>query len=190
MDGFHAPPNRDAYAVIRGFVYQADLTILRWCELRDQEHLELECGEDIDIVAGALGTGASDCYRTLEQVKHLERSITLVSPESLTAMANFSAHRWDNPTQELRFRFCTCARVGLERSDPFEGRPGIEVWEALRGRAPLDRREASELFALVARPRRLIGGRSRNDDRTTRVSPCDTPIARWLGAPTLLQSAR
>jgi hypothetical protein len=42
--------NRDAGSSIRGFVYQVDFTILRWLTLDTQSILELEKGEDIDIV--------------------------------------------------------------------------------------------------------------------------------------------
>ena len=42
--------NRDAWSTIRGFVYQVDLTILRWLHLKDNEILELEKGEDIDVI--------------------------------------------------------------------------------------------------------------------------------------------
>ena len=47
-------PNRDASAAIRGYGYQIDHTIMRWLDLRDSEILELECGEDIDLVAPLL----------------------------------------------------------------------------------------------------------------------------------------
>ena len=40
---------RDAWATIRGYVYQVDLTIQRWLELEPGFELELERGEDVDI---------------------------------------------------------------------------------------------------------------------------------------------
>ena len=46
--------NRDAWATIRGFVYQVDLTINRWLALTENQVLELEKGEDIDIVSKSL----------------------------------------------------------------------------------------------------------------------------------------
>jgi len=48
LDRFLAIPNRDAYATIRGFLYQAVLTIQAWLRLAPGEMLELESGEDID----------------------------------------------------------------------------------------------------------------------------------------------
>ena len=52
---FRANPGNDAYATIRGFVFQANLTVLQWLNLSKNEHLELECGEDIDVVGKAVG---------------------------------------------------------------------------------------------------------------------------------------
>ena len=49
-----ARTNRNAWPAIRGFVYQVDLSILRWLELGDDDALELECGEDIDKIIPAL----------------------------------------------------------------------------------------------------------------------------------------
>jgi hypothetical protein len=55
MDGLKPIANRDAYAAILGFRYQVDWTIIRWCELRHGQHLQLECGEDIDLISTSLG---------------------------------------------------------------------------------------------------------------------------------------
>ena len=54
---FITNPRRDASPTIAGFVFQVNVTILRWLELRDVEHLELECGEDIDTVKGVRDDG-------------------------------------------------------------------------------------------------------------------------------------
>ena len=42
--------SRDAYAVIRGFVYQVERTILVWLDLEKENILYCECGEDIDYL--------------------------------------------------------------------------------------------------------------------------------------------
>jgi hypothetical protein len=39
---FNEVRRRDATAAIRGFVYQVDVTLLRWLSLQEDEHLELE----------------------------------------------------------------------------------------------------------------------------------------------------
>ena len=64
---FVAPKHRDAWKTIRGFVYQADLTIERWLQLSPEQELQLECGEDVDIVSKYIRDGIED--RLLEQVK-------------------------------------------------------------------------------------------------------------------------
>ena len=43
-------PRRDAHATFAGYVYQVERSILRWLGLKPGEHLELEAGEDIDLV--------------------------------------------------------------------------------------------------------------------------------------------
>ena len=49
------PATRDAWGVIRGFVYRkVDLTILRWLGLVSNQSLELEKGEDIDLISQSL----------------------------------------------------------------------------------------------------------------------------------------
>ena len=72
---FTAPRDRDAWSTIRGFVYQADLTIKRWLDLDADQELQLECGEDIDTVTNYIQSG--DALRLLEQVKHRETNVTL-----------------------------------------------------------------------------------------------------------------
>ena len=41
-----------------GYVYQVDLTLRRWLDLRENHYLELERGEDIDLVSRTIN--ASD----------------------------------------------------------------------------------------------------------------------------------
>jgi hypothetical protein len=137
VTAFVAERNRDAYATLRGFFYQIDLTISRWIELVDGEELQLESGEDIDVVGRAIGAGAveSSFDRVLSQVKHREKAITLHSSEALAAVANFVEHRVANPSLRLKFRFVTNAEAGRERPTLLPGGcSGISVWEAIRTR--------------------------------------------------------
>jgi len=128
---FVAPRNRDAWSTIRGFVYQADLTIERWLHLEPEQELQLECGEDIDTVSQYIQDGVEE--RLLEQVKHREENVTLKHESALAALANAVEHRRHNPEKRLLFRFTTNAHVGKERLSPFPGNsPGISVWERLR----------------------------------------------------------
>ena len=134
MPDFVVTRERDAYFVIRGFRYQIDLTILRWLDLCPGQVLELERGEDIDIIAGACARDPQEEFeRELEQVKHSNDSLTLRSAGARAALANAAAHLRTNPDLRLAFRFCTNARIGLERPSPFGDRsPAIAVWEAIR----------------------------------------------------------
>ena len=126
---------RDASPTIAGFVFQVNVTILRWLGLQEGEHLELECGEDVDTVQNASDGGIAAKTRLLEQIKvRSGRSLTLRSEEALEALSNFCSHRAANPTWNLKFRYITTANSGVEhdwgRSDS-----GIETWAALqRGR--------------------------------------------------------
>ncbi|MGO9597327.1 MAG: hypothetical protein ACLP7Q_04835 [Isosphaeraceae bacterium] len=131
MDAFNPPRGRDAWAAIRGFVYQVDLTIRRWLDLAPDEALDLECGEDIDLVSAASVFGGNENERLLEQVKHRQEPITLVTGAAVCAIACAVEHRAANPQIRLRFRFTTNARVGKERFSRHP-MPAIQVWEAIR----------------------------------------------------------
>ena len=141
MSDFKLTRNRDAWFVIRGYKYQIDLSILRWLALNDGQTLVLEFGEDIDVVNNAL---TSMIDRELEQIKHLDKPVTLRTPASKTALANAVSHFVENPDQELLFRFCTNASVTTEHPSPFEDRSAaIEIWEKLR-KGKLKKKDAAE----------------------------------------------
>jgi hypothetical protein len=125
-------PGRDASAVIRGFVFQVNLTISRWIELPDNHCLELECGEDIDTVQNGSGDDATAEKRLLEQLRVRDtRSLTLRSPEALQSVANFCRHRHNNPDAELEFRYLTTAAIAVEQGWPL-AQGAIDTWIALR----------------------------------------------------------
>jgi hypothetical protein len=76
-------PRRDAHATIAGFVFQVNVTLLRWLNLKAGEHLELEAGEDIDVIQECAARSGSEDKRLLEQLKRqLRRSVTLMSGTS------------------------------------------------------------------------------------------------------------
>jgi len=129
--------NRDAWATIRGYVYQVDLSIARWLELTPGEILLLERGEDIDLVTigldGLIDEDGPAIAQRFEQIKHLDANLTLRSPGALEALANAVAHRQANPTSTLRFLFTTNASIVTERPAIFpDGTPALHVWERLR----------------------------------------------------------
>src|SRR5258708_6055889 len=111
---FSLPRDRDAWFVIRGFVYQIDRTIDAWLDLPDGVCLALEAGEDLDRVERDLLDPTKDGLRTLEQIKHRQKSLTLRQAEVVEAIANFIDHRHANPSHNLRFRFLTNAVAGRE----------------------------------------------------------------------------
>lgn len=140
MPHFIVPRERDAWATIRGYVYQVDLTIARWLDVEPGNLLELEHGEDIDLLSQAiLPHDEAEQRRLLEQVKHREHALTLRTPAALAALANFSAHRTANPNVRLSFRYTTNARVGCERPSPIVDHvPALVIWEQVRRGELLD----------------------------------------------------
>jgi hypothetical protein len=135
MKPFAPRPGRDASPTICGFVYQVDLTILRWLDLRAGQCLELESGEDIDLIADALNAGPFPINRVLEQVKHRGENVTLRSESVLEVIANAIEHRKENLGHELVIRFSTNAGIGREQGLPAGAPAGmglLALWEKLR----------------------------------------------------------
>ena len=132
MSTFVVARNRDAWGIIRGYVYQVDLTIERWLELQPNRSLQLECGEDIDLISRAHHSDENERQRLLEQVKYRSASITLRSAEGIEAIANAVEHRVINADIDILFRFTTNARAGIERLSPMPGVAAINVWEQVR----------------------------------------------------------
>lgn len=129
------PSTRDAWNTIRGYVYQVDLTIKRWLDLQPGQILELERGEDIDIVdlvSHSPTATPEEQSRLSEQVKHRDNSsITLGASEAVTAIAHFIENRRTNPG--LRFLYTTNASVGREQKSPMSKEiKAIDAWEQIR----------------------------------------------------------
>ena len=125
-------PQRDAWKTIRGFVYQVELTVIRWLTLAKDAVLYCECGEDIDQVRQLLEADTTSQERLLEQVKVRAR-ITLNSEEVITSLVRFRESARENPHIHIHFRFATTATPGREQNATFPRRlTGIEAWNALR----------------------------------------------------------
>ena len=123
MASFVSDPRRDASDVFAGFVFQIDLTIQRWLELKDDEILELERGEDLDVIQ-LTGEDVPET-RTLEQIKRRSASsVSLKSADALTAVAHFCEHRKNNASIRLRFRFLTTGALAKEQEWK---RPGTAI---------------------------------------------------------------
>jgi len=150
-------PDRDAWAVIRGYLYQVRSAVLRWIELDDDTALLCECGEDTyhDRRLIDLATGTDRQGGTLEQIRHRERTMTLRSPEVLESLANFHEARTSNPVMLLRLRFTTNALPGREQGAGFPGRqPGIAACRHLEAGTAGD----AEIQATLAAFRAIIAG--------------------------------
>ncbi len=126
---FTPQPGRDARPAIDGYVYQVIATVLAWLNLAENQHLDLEAGEDIDLVEREAAAGTLEVDRTVQQVHKRSRTITLRSRKTVQAIANFCAHRKTNPDTALRFRFLTTAKPGCEKGWRV---PGIVSWEDIR----------------------------------------------------------
>ena len=155
-------PGNDAYATIAGFVFQVNLTILHWLQLSEGEYLELEAGEDIDLVRQAADESGFEPERLFMQPKqHLSGgSLTLKSRDALESIANFCYHRRAYPDWKLRFRFITTLPVGKEQGWTANV-SGIQTWEEIR-QDHLNPKETQ--IALVA-----IRGFLRGCDRPTKI---------------------
>lgn len=128
---------RDAHATFAGFVFQVNVTILRWLNLQSGQHLELEAGEDIDLIQAAAVKGLEGA-QLLEQVKQLRgKRLTLRSADALEAIANFCQQRSSRPGEELAFRFLTTTSASKERQ--WNGSDnGIVTWQKVRNREILE----------------------------------------------------
>jgi len=122
-------PGRDASAAIAGYVYQVNVTVQRWLNLCPNEHLELEAGEDIDIVRRARADDISEAERDVEQVHRPARPLSLRSKKARQAIVNFCGHRNAREGAKLRFRFVTTAKAAREAG---AAQPGIVLWESVR----------------------------------------------------------
>jgi hypothetical protein len=142
---FISDPQRDASDVIAGFVYQVDLTILRWLQLKENEALELERGEDLDVVQ--VNTTQIPEPRTLEQIKRRSSPLSLRSPDALIAVAHFCEHRKKNPSMRLRFSFITTGTLARERAWDLPG-SAIESWQAIYREQLSDAEQEATLQAI------------------------------------------
>ena len=143
---FVSNPRRDAHATFAGFVFQVNVTILRWLSLKAGEHLELEAGEDIDLIREVSPAPSRKNERLVEQLKQQpSRSLTLRSTDALEAIANFCDHRRSNPGAKLRFRYLTTTSIGREH-DWTGALSAIETWEKVR----TGEMDASERVAAIA----------------------------------------
>lgn len=167
MDSLSRPGN-DAYATIAGFVYQVNVTIQHWLKLRPAEHLELEAGEDIDIVRQEADGAGVDPEWLAIQLKQLSgASLTLRNPKSLEAVANFCCHRRTYPDWNIKFRFMTTLDIGKEQAWHSSG-GAILTWEEIR----LGRLQAGDVAPAVEAIRQFLRSCDRPQKYSTRSWNC------------------
>ncbi|WP_405266290.1 hypothetical protein [Cellulophaga sp. Ld12] len=127
---FQEIKNRDAWASIRGFVYQVDATIHKWLTLNDDEILELEKGEDIDVIVK--GIKGEEKSRELEQIKYRENKLSLNQNDVIELIFNFYLHKKSNPSKKINFCFISNTGYSVERPAIFsDGSGAIGVWSEL-----------------------------------------------------------
>jgi hypothetical protein len=149
MGPFTPYEDRDAWFVIRGYVYQVHITILEWLTLSPGYELWLECGEDVDHVQEDLGRPEFGDGRVLEQIKHRQKAVTLRSADVIEAIVSFFRHARANPDLKLRFRFLTTSRIGREQKSGVPGgEAALEVWQKLRSGVLSPQHEKSVVVAI------------------------------------------
>src|ERR1051326_1450716 len=158
MTGVASTRDRDAWATIQGFVYQAEVTIDRWLSLKPGESLLLESGEDISLIAKSFSEGQWTETVLLEQVKHRSGSVTLRTNSAV----EFLVHAWEHckaaGTLRVSCAYVSNCRIGKELDPGFLlDRPGIEIWESTcrqPAAAPGTQEDVEQVRRLVASARR------------------------------------
>jgi len=133
---FNTIDGRDAWGTIRGYVYQVDVTIHRWLDLSETDVLELERGEDIDIVHRDLK--GDELSRELQQLKFREGNLSLNRAEIIEILKKYYLHRKNNAGHTLKFRFVTNLTYTTEKPAIFPSEKGIDAWHRLAKLQNLD----------------------------------------------------
>ena len=122
----NANPKRQAHAQLKGYLYQIWHSVDAWLDLADDEILYLEGAEDFDKVSGDDATAT--------QVKHVQHSISLRSPDVIDAINNFWELQTNNSDRRVKYRFLTKSEIRKEQGNPFgTDKSGIEVWRRCSG---------------------------------------------------------
>ena len=122
----NANPKRQAHAQLKGYLYQIWHSVDAWLDLADDETLYLEGAEDFDKVSGDDATAT--------QVKHVQHSISLRSPDVIDAINNFWELQTNNSDRRVKYRFLTKSEISKEQGNPFgTDKSGIEVWRRCSG---------------------------------------------------------
>lgn len=104
----------------------------------EHDFLQLEAGEDVDEVTGAL--------RQNIQIRDRAERPTLTATRDFLARSFKS--QGDNPGWNCAFVYCSTADAGLEVNSPFK-LPGIEVWNQLSARSESEMERIAALRKLL-----------------------------------------
>lgn len=119
--GLKGDRTRQAHDSLRGYLYQIWHSVNAWLELKEDEILYLEVAEDFHK--------ESDNNATVAQVKATQHNITLRSEEVNDAINHYWQLRMNNSDWNVKFRFLTHSKIGVEQGNPFgTGNPGLQVW--------------------------------------------------------------
>jgi len=123
MEQLKSDSKRQAIHTLKGYSYQIWQSVLHWLNLQENQHLYLEGAEDIDLHF----TG----YVETTQIKEIKDSgqITLRSKDVIDAINHFWEHQANNPEVFVVFRFLTTAERGFEKSNPFNKKRGLDLWD-------------------------------------------------------------
>jgi hypothetical protein len=125
LDDLAAWGDRDAWAIIRGYVYQVRCTVLRWLALDADTTLLCEWGEDLALVRNLDAGEAAESEVVLEQIKYRAKRVTLRTPAVVDTLARFYEVRKDRRGMRLMLRFTTNAMPGRRRQAVAQGRPVV-----------------------------------------------------------------
>lgn len=122
-------PSRSAHASVRGYFYQAALSVKRWLELEDGESLICEGNEDLDRILLS-EDGESVERRIEEQVKDYSRSLNICNKPISESLENFLSGyvTLRKQGQEGSFVFTTTASRRSRRLGGFEAVDLLEEW--------------------------------------------------------------
>lgn len=129
MAAFRTARNRDAWPSIRGFLYQAALSIDRWLSLGRLSLWSSRGAKTSNIVRRALEAEEDEESRLLEQVKVRDTTVSLRSGPVVEYLANALEHTQANPGLQLAFRFLTNGRLVVPVRGKKEG--GMVVTDQL-----------------------------------------------------------
>lgn len=123
---------RQAISPLRGYVYQLHQTAAAWITIKDGDELYLEIAEDYTQLLRE--PDKIDEILRATQLKDTRESgsVTLNSPDVLSAIENLFRLQAANSDRDVGLIFLTTSEIGKERKIPLpSGKAGLHVWSAV-----------------------------------------------------------